>query len=125
MTADLYIPARASNDNMVNSNGRRLLSLCKSTNHIIANGRLHDDVPGRFTYCCERAMSVVDYVLLKPADFSSIIDFKILNDSIFSDHRCLHFTLQRKQSKRSSKKFSNDYVNKINFDKNKEDFLYS
>ena len=120
--ADLYIPVRASTDNIVNSNGRRLLSLCKSTNHTIANGRLHDDVSGRFTYCCARGMSVVDY-LLKSADLSSIIDFKILNDSIFSDHRCLHCTLQRKQNKRSPKKFSNDYVNKIIFNKNKEDIF--
>ena len=37
------IQSRANSDNTVDSNGRRLLALRKSTNHIIANGRLYDD----------------------------------------------------------------------------------
>ena len=68
-------------------------------------------------------MSVVDYVLLKASDLSSVNDFKILDDSIFSDHRCLYFTLLKKHNKRSSKKFSNNYVNKIVFDRNKEEIF--
>ena len=34
---------RKNMDNIVDNNGRKLISLCKSTGHIIANGRLHND----------------------------------------------------------------------------------
>ena len=32
---------RNNMDSMINENGRKLISLCKSSGHIIANGRLH------------------------------------------------------------------------------------
>ena len=37
------ISPRSNKDNMLDSHGRKLLDICKSTSFIIANGRLGDD----------------------------------------------------------------------------------
>ena len=60
-----YFPLRKSRDIVLDNYGRRLLDLCKSTDLLIANGRLGDDKDiGEFTYVTSRGRSVVDYLLL-------------------------------------------------------------
>ena len=69
---------RNNMDSMINENGRKLISLCKSTGHIIANGRLHNDMDGKFTYCSTRGESVTDYLLFNMFDTLCISDFDII-----------------------------------------------
>ena len=62
-------------DSIVDNNGRKLIFLCKSTDHIIANGRLHKDTEGKFTFCASRGQSVTDYLLFNKFDTLSIFNF--------------------------------------------------
>ena len=61
------------------NNGRKLLTLCKSTDHIIANGRLFYDQDGEFTFCCQRGLSVTDYRLLHVVDINALKHFEVLD----------------------------------------------
>ena len=87
------IPLRVNKDHVIDTNGRRLIDLCKSTGLIIANGRLHKDLQlGEYTYCSHGGMSVVDYLLFNYNDNKCITDFKVLDFNEFSDHAPLYFT---------------------------------
>ena len=62
-----YIPdeeitkRRTEDKNTINSNGRALISLCKSTQLRILNGRSSDDKTGKMTFCNSRGTSLIDY----------------------------------------------------------------
>ena len=53
-----HVPIRVNKDHILDSHGRKLLDLCKSSGFVIANGRMGDDyVVGEVTYyatqgCC-------------------------------------------------------------------------
>ena len=72
-------------------------SLCKSTNHMIVNGRLSNDKDGNFTFCSERGLSVTDYLLTNIFDIDSLKNFKVLDWNNFSDHAPLHFSFFKKK----------------------------
>ena len=91
------LPERQKQDHVTDINGQRLITLCKSTSHIIANGRLLNDRLGNFTFCSTRGLSVTDYLLLNIFDIDSINNFEILNWNSFSDHAALHFTFLKKR----------------------------
>ena len=64
-----HIPMRVNKDHFVDSHGRKLLDLCKSSGFIIANGRLGDDCGiGEVTYYSVQGVSTVDYLLLHNSD---------------------------------------------------------
>ena len=63
---------------VVDGNGRKLISLCKSTNHVIANGQLHTDTQGNYTFCSPRGLSVTDYWLLNINDVQALSKFEVL-----------------------------------------------
>ena len=91
------IPTRANRDNVTDAYGRRLLELCKTTNLLIANGRLGlDKDVGDFTFYGEKGCSVVDYLLLPLTDFETISSFKICDVTEFSDHAGISFGLKCK-----------------------------
>ena len=92
---------RQNKDPILDNYGKQLLSLCKSTNHIIANGRLFEDKEGNYTFCSKRGQSVTDYLLLNINDISLIQNFEVLNWTHFSDHAALTFSLKQKCSKKS------------------------
>ena len=52
------LPLRQNQDTVSDSNGQKLVSLCKSSGHIIANGRLFNDKLGKYTFCSTRGLSV-------------------------------------------------------------------
>lgn len=62
-----YIPdeeitkRRTEDKNTINSHGRALISLCKSTQLRILNGRSSDDKTGKVTFCNSRGTSLIDY----------------------------------------------------------------
>ena len=86
------LPVRQNKDHVIDHNGQKLISLCKATEHIIANGRLHKDREGNFTFCSSRGLSVTDYLLCRISDIDSISNFEILNWNEFSDHAPIYFT---------------------------------
>lgn len=91
------IPERVNKDRVIDTYGRRLLELCKSTNLLIANGRWgFDNNIGDFTYLGERGCSVVDYLILPLLDFDTVSSFKINDVTEFSDHAGLSFKLKCK-----------------------------
>ena len=58
------LPERQNQDTVSDKNGERLINLCKSTGHFIANGRLSNDKLGNYTFCSTRGHSVTDYLLI-------------------------------------------------------------
>ena len=88
------IPVRFNKDHVTVYCGKRLLELCKTTNFLIANGRLGSDKDiGNFTYTSEKGCSVVDYLLLPLTDFDIVSSFEVCDVTEFSDHAGLTFTL--------------------------------
>lgn len=88
------LPIRHNKDHVIDNNGRKLIALCKSTDHIIANGRLFNDKDGNYTFCSSRGLSVTDYLLVNKFNVDSITEFEILNWNNFSDHAALYFSFQ-------------------------------
>ena len=92
---DNEIPLRKSRDLVIDRYGRRLLDLCKSTDLLIANGRLGDDKDtGKFTYVTSRGRGVVDYLLLPVQTFDYVSHFSICDIDEHSDHSALYFCLK-------------------------------
>ena len=92
---DNEIPLRKSRDLVLDNYGRRLLDLCKSTDLLIANGRLGDDKDiGEFTCVTSRGRSVVDYLLLSLQNFDCVSHFSICDIDEHSDHSALYFCLK-------------------------------
>ena len=87
------IHPRSNKDSILDSHGRKLLDLCKSTSFIVANGRLGDDCNvGELTYCSAQGISTVDYLLVPATDLSLIHTFQVLSFNEFSDHAPLFFS---------------------------------
>ena len=113
--------ARFSEDKSINSNGRKLLDLCKQNGLRICNGMLDDDENvGKFTYVGSTGRSVVDYVICNPALFDVIRKFKVCEPNILSDHCALEFSLckniknnmytTRREESESSERFDKKYA---------------
>ena len=87
--------SRASQDKTCNARGSQLLDICKSTDLLIANGRLGNDCEkGAFSYFSKQSCTTIDYFLLKADDFSMINQFSLGNFTTFSDHAPLCFDLK-------------------------------
>ena len=83
----LSISDRVSYDKTINNYGYRLIELCKTFGMNILNGRYGMD-KNLSLFTCKDA-SVVDYIIVSPSLFQSIIDFQVLDfDSILSDVHC-------------------------------------
>ena len=71
-----------------------MLKLCRTTELLIANGRLgHDANLGEYTFIGDRGRSVVDYLLTLCDFLDSIVNFRICSPTEFSDHSALSFKL--------------------------------
>ena len=87
---------RLNSDHVTDNYGHKLISLCKSTGHIIANGRFKNDKTGQYTFLSTRGLSVTDYLLINLEHTHIINDFKVLNWNNFSDHAALYLSLKLK-----------------------------
>ena len=87
------IPNRVSMDKTVNALGRKLLQMCYNTGLTVSNGRLGNDMEGRFTFCTTRGRSVNDYLLLSPINYDKISAFEVKQFNEFSDHSPIFFEL--------------------------------
>lgn len=85
---------RCSVDNICNTQGDKLLDLCKSMSFRIANGRLGlEHLVGGFTLLSHQGASVIDYLIAKEHDFSEISYFRIADFNEWSDHAPITFGL--------------------------------
>ena len=110
------------NNHVIDKNGRKLLSLCKATDHIIANGRLHKDQNGEFTFCCKRGSSVTDYLLLNIFDIKTLKHFEILQWNNFSDHAAKNYSVFSKHTHMNPKikvQMNRNMKKKIVFDESR------
>ena len=92
---------RFSQDNTINTNGRKLLNFCKLNSLRIANGRLGlDKGVAKYTCVGSTSSSVIDYVIGNPSLFDVICDFIIIiiiiislfkEDYILSKHTYLTY----------------------------------
>ena len=100
---DEYVPLenmnipenRVSFDNTVNNYGTGLLTLCKSLNMFIVNGRMSNIAQvGRPT--CKN-VNVVNYVICIPNLFSTIVNFEVddFNPMLSDVHNVVRLTLRR------------------------------
>ena len=88
-----HVPIRVNKDHMLDSHGRKLLDLCKSSGFVIANGRLGDDYGvGEVTYYATQGISTIDYLLLHNTNLESVFKFQVLTPNEFSDHAALYFS---------------------------------
>ncbi len=84
------IPNRQNCDRKINERGRELIDLCKTTNHIILNGRFLGDSMGYFTFMNDNGCSVVDYALADTELFKRVMYIKVSPLIHISDHCIYH-----------------------------------
>ena len=85
---------RCSCDKKSNTNGMRIIEMCRNNNLFIMNGRLFKDQNiGTYTF---RNKSVIDYAMASAECFEHIADFEITEtDTLFSDgHSAIHFSIK-------------------------------
>ena len=82
--------SKANRDTKINSNGRLLVDLCKTTGIAILNGRIGDDKQiGEYTCVTQFGKSSVDYFLAEQCCFDSILNLSVKNfDPSLSDVHC-------------------------------------
>ena len=62
---------------MLDTHGKKLIQMCKTTKLLIANGRLDEDMNiGEYTFTNNNGSSTVDYLLLDSNDFTLIKTFQ-------------------------------------------------
>ena len=80
-----YLP-RQNLDRISNKYGEYLLSLCKSVQLRICNGRKLGDILGAYTCYTPNGQSCVDYCLVSPRFYESVQTFSVGQVSSLSDH---------------------------------------
>ena len=81
---------RANKDEKINTNGRLLVDLCKTTEIAIVNGRIGQDKShGEYTCIMHNGKSNIDYFLAEYSCFDYILIFTVNSfDPLLSDVRC-------------------------------------
>ena len=90
------LPSRNSEDRgVINARGEELLSLCKSLNMTILNGRKTGDIFGKFTSIHWNGKAVVDYAVVPVNMYEEVTLFSVGNYSPFiSDHCPIYFDIR-------------------------------
>ena len=84
---------RKSMDTGINTFGRKLLNLCKSSGLRILNGRHKADPTGNITFYNATGKSLIDYVLVDSNRIDSVNLFSSGNFNIYSDHSPVSFSI--------------------------------
>ena len=97
-------------DKVVNNYGNRLLTLCKTLEVFIVNGRLGEDA-NRGKLTCNN-VSLVDYFICSPLIFPTVSNFEVLDfDPLLSDIHCaVTLTLKYKCSNPRNVDLDKDYT---------------
>ena len=96
-SVDNHLPGRMNCDKIVNTFGRKLLSLCKENSLFIVNGRLEKgEYTFHGTHRNRSINSTVDYLITSESDFQFVDNFRVIPLTEFSDHCPLNFELRTK-----------------------------
>ena len=82
---DLFNIKRRSQDNVINTYGKKLLDICKEHCLHMCNGR-KNDTTGNFTHVSMRGSSVIDYCLVDTDLFDLVSYFAVGQEDFGSDH---------------------------------------
>ena len=85
----INLPQRSNKDQNTNTNGRTFTELAKSAGLVILNGRTIGDIFGDYTCYKYNGSSTVDYMCTSSYLYESVKFLKVLEFTIFSDHRPL------------------------------------
>ena len=89
---DTIIP-RFSQDNTINTNGRKLLDFCRQNGLRVVNGRVGADKGvGIYTYVGSTGCSVIDYVIVNSSLLDVFSTFHVGDPNILTDHCMLEFS---------------------------------
>ena len=89
---DTIIP-RFSQDNTINTNGRKLLDFCRQNGLRVVNGRVGEDKGvGKYTYVGSTGCSVIDYVIVNSSLLDVFSTFHVGDPNILTDHCMLEFS---------------------------------
>jgi hypothetical protein len=88
-----YIKQRHSHDTHVNTHGRKLIQLCRTTGLRIMNGRSTSDETGSYTFQNSRGTSVIDYACMQYSALTLAKDLEVSDFTEFSDHAFITLTL--------------------------------
>lgn len=87
------VTKRNNMDIEINTNGNRLIDLCKQMNLLILNGRVFGDSLGRPTFCGPRGESTVDYIIVDQELFHYVSSFTVDKPTFLSDHCSIYTKL--------------------------------
>ena len=83
------VPPRLNRDLKVNTNGRLLIDLCKTTEMVLVNGRLNNRNSGDYTCITHNGESVIDYFVIDYDAFDDVNKLSVLEfDPCLSDVHC-------------------------------------
>ena len=113
------IPERSNQDTRVNTNGIKLLELCKMSNLRIVNGRVCEDAGiGSYTCCQYNGSSQVDLVLCSQSLLNEkFTQFEVLSQTEHSDHNPVIFSLDTNHTETDSDYTGETYRMKWDNDK--------
>lgn len=77
---------RLSEDHNVNSFGRKLLNMCRTSNLVIMNGRSTSDSNGEITFHNHLGTSVIDYAVVDSRMLNTKLDLNVEHFTEYSDH---------------------------------------
>ena len=84
---------RANSDITTSEFGTRLLNLTYACDLIMLNGRHPGDQTGKLTFLNHNGRSLIDYVLCDKMSMYNIIDFKVHDVNIDSDHKIISYSI--------------------------------
>ena len=86
------LPERCNSDKFVNMNGTNLIELCKAFDLAIVNGRIGDDISGKFTFA---NLSTIDYCLISRESFKLVENFEVdeFDETISDKHNAIRVYL--------------------------------
>ena len=93
---DFPLTDRHTEDNKVNTYGRELIALCKSSKMRIMNGFfINDNSTGQFTCCTSRGTtSLIDYLVCDHRFMNELKEFSLSPITVDSDHKRLSFSIR-------------------------------
>ena len=86
---DEQVPPRFNTDSKINTKGRLLIDLCKTTEMVLVNVRLNNRNSGDYTCITHNGESAIDYFIVDYDGFDNVSEISVLEfDPCLSDVHC-------------------------------------
>ena len=129
-TKDHEMGRRNQDPHIIDTQGKRILELCKTNSLRILNGRTNGDNYGKFTRYPKRATenpSTIDYALCGEAFIPKIFSFSVLPFTELSDHCCISTNIRINPPQTKTQDVPEVKVNpepiKLGYDKGKKNIF--